>query len=206
MDKQEYLDQLSGKTRPAKAPGKVSGILKSKFLWLGVGAVVLFITFAIIGGVISSNKSSDKTKEINLKLHLDNTVEVISDYQKNLKSSEVRSNAASLSSVLSNTSRDLGTYLEEKYNFKDKDAGKEMTEQAKQEAEKLSEELFKAKINGMLDKVFSNKMAYEISIIASEEASIINSTSDSGLKDLLTTSYNSLDVLYNKFNDYAEAN
>lgn len=205
MDKQEYLDQLSGKTRPAKTPGKVSGILKSKFLWLGVGAVVLFITFAIIGGVISSNKSSDKTKEIYLKLYLDNTVEVISDYQKNLKSSEVRSNAASLSSVLSNTSRDLGTYLEEKYNFKDKDAGKEMTEQAKQEAEKLSEELFKAKINGMLDKVFSNKMAYEISIIASEEASIINSTSDSGLKDLLTTSYNSLDVLYNKFNDYAEA-
>ena len=65
-------------------------------------------------------------------------------------------------------------------------------------------ELFEAKINGLLDRVFAHKMALEIFSVMSDEAGIINASSDEALKNLLTTSYDSLNNLYTQFNDFSE--
>ena len=47
-------------------------------------------------------------------------------------------------------------------------------------------------------------MAYEISLMANSEAQLLKSTNNDTLKEMLTTSYNSLDNLYDKFNDFSE--
>ncbi len=166
----------------------------------------MFIIIAIIGAILSGNKGGEKNLSISLKLHIDNTSEIIQQFQPNVKSSSLRSSSASLYSVLSNTSRELTGYLTEKYDFKDKDVAKNITDEATLLKDGLEAELFEAKINGILDRIYAHKMSYEISLIMSEEAKIINSTGNGALKELLTASYNSLNNLYTPFNDFSETN
>ena len=104
MDEKEYLKQISASVRPEKKPK--TSFMSSIFFKVGVGGLVIFIMIMILGGIISGGKADLQTRGINLKLHLDNTADVISTYQKSVKSSVLRSSSASLYSVLSNTSRD----------------------------------------------------------------------------------------------------
>lgn len=201
MDGQNYLDQISATNRPVKSNSKggIGGILSSKIFLLIAGAIVLFIIMAIIGAVLSSNKSDEKTLTYSLKIHLDNTAEIVQEYQSSIKSSKLRSESASLYGVLSNSSKELTEYLVGKYNVKDKDIGKDAPKD-----EKLSNELFEAKINGILDRVFAQKMTYEISMFLAEENKIMNATNNESLKSLLQTSHDSLSNLYDNFNDFSE--
>lgn len=205
MDGQDYLNQISMQNRPVKKSG-VSGLLSSKiFLFSMIGVVVLIIVI-IIGAVLNGGKGGDKNLSFALKLHLDNTADVIQDYQSNVKSSDLRSSSASLYSILTNTSRELTDYITAKYDYRESDVSESTKNDADLARDGLESDLFQAKISGTLDRMYALKMAYEISLIKSEEAKIINSTSSSDLAGLLTTSYNSLENLYNKFNDFSEAN
>lgn len=204
MDRQEYLNQISAVNRPANKPK--SGIFASKFFWVGAIGLAVLVLIIIIGAVLGGGKTSNKDKLFALILHIDNTSSVIDEYQSNVKSSDLRSYSASLNSVLSNTSNGLTSYAEEKYNFKAKEVDKKITEEETTAKDGLMDELFEAKINGILDRIYTHKMAYEISLITSREAQLLKSSSNDALTEILTTSYNSLNNLYNKFNDFSEAN
>ena len=201
MDGQEYLDQISATVRPVK---QSRGILSSKFFWVGIIGVVLLIVMALLGSVLGGGGGGEKSLVIALKLHLDNTSEVIQEYQSNVKSSNLRSSSASLYSILSNTNRDVTNYLTDKYKFKDKDISKNVAEEAQLERDGLEADLFEAKINGNLDRIYAHKMAYEVALIMSEEAKIVNSTKSDDIKSALTSSYNSLENLYSNFDDFSE--
>ena len=207
MDGQQYLNQISKASKPVKKVGGkkgISNILSSKFFIIGAVAIGLLIIIIIIGAILGGNKDNTKTLSYDLKLHLDNTSEVIQEYQQNVKSSILRSNSASLSGVLANTSRDLTDYLVNKYKFKDKDISKKIVEEATLAKDELTNELFEAKINGILDRIYAHKMAYEISLLTAEEAKLIKASQDDALTELLTTSQESLSNLYDKFNDFSE--
>ncbi len=203
MQGQEYLDQISAANRPIKNSNK--GFLGSRFFTIIMIGLIAFIIIIIIGAILSGNKKNEKTLNFALKLHLDNIAAVISDYQPSVKSSDLRSSSASLSSVLTSTSRELTDYLTEKYDFKDKDIGKDLEEEATLSKDGLEADLFEAKINGSLDRIYAHKMAYEISLMMSEENKLINMTKNEALKDVLTKSYSSLDNLYDNFNSFSEA-
>jgi hypothetical protein len=47
-------------------------------------------------------------------------------------------------------------------------------------------------------------MALEISLITAEESSIYDASKDENLQSILEGSYNSLNNLYNNFNDFSE--
>ena len=145
-----------------------------------------------------------KDRLLALVLHIDNTSEAIGEYQPNVKSSDLRSYSASLNGVLSNTSRELTNYIAEKYNMKPKDANENIAEEETLAKDDLVNELFEAKINGNLDRIYAHKMAYEISLITSREIQLYKSTNNESLKEILDTSYNSLSNLYDKFNDFSE--
>ncbi|MBR2841562.1 hypothetical protein IKE80_02165 [Candidatus Saccharibacteria bacterium] len=207
MDGQQYLNQISKANKPVKRAGgkkSISNILSSKFFIIGAVAIGLLVIIIIIGAILGGNKDNTKTLSYDLKLHLDNTSEVIQEYQQNVKSSILRSNSASLSGVLANTSRDLTDYLVNKYKFKDKDISKKIVEEATLAKDELTNELFEAKINGILDRIYAHKMAYEISLLTAEEAKLIKASQDDALTELLTTSHESLSNLYDKFNDFSE--
>ncbi len=203
MESQEYLNQISAKVAPAKPKSGVSGILSSKITWLIVGAIVLFILFAIIGAVLGATKGNLKKDAIELQLQLDSLSEVISEYQPKVKSSQLRSNSASLSTVITNTNSKLMDYLAEAYEYK-KNSNKDLAEQIKTEQDALLNELFEAKITGVLDRIYAHKMAFEITKLMNEEAKIYNEARDDVLKSILDESYNSLKTLYDNFNNFSE--
>jgi hypothetical protein len=204
MDRQEYLNQISTTNQPTKSPK--SGIFASKFFWVGVIGVAAFILIMIIGSALGGGGTSAKDKLYALILHINNTSELIGEYQSNVKSSELRSHSASLSSILANTNKGLNDYATSKYNFKEKDIPKKITEEETTAKDELQSELFEAKINGILDRVYAHKMAYEISLITTRESQLLKSANNDDLKEALTTSYNSLNNLYSKFNDFSETN
>lgn len=202
MDGQEYLNQISAANRPVKKSS--GGILGSKIFWAGAIGAVALVIIIIIGSILSSGKGGEKNLSYALKLHLDNTASVIQEYQSDVKSSDLRSSSASLYSIISSTSGELTKYITEKYNFREQDVDKNIVEEATLVKDGLEADLFDAKINGVLDRIYAHKMAYEISLIKTEEAKLINSTSSDELKEVLISSYNSLDNLYGNFNNFSE--
>lgn len=209
MDKQEYLNQISAENRPVRASGKLSKLLSSKLFLLIAGALLLFIILAIIGGVISGSKGGIKSKSYALAMRIDNTMSVINDYRKLVKSSDLRSSSASLYSVLSNTNRDLNNYLDEKFGVKSKDIataiGKNLVDEITLEKDGLEADLFEAKINGNLDRIYAHKMTYEITVLMNKESEVYESSGDDTLKAIIQTSYASLENLYNTISNFSEA-
>lgn len=203
MDGQDYLNQISADNRPVQ-PSKLHNFFSSKFFLVGIIFIVALVIILVIGALLSTNKTDVKNLSFALNLHLDNTKSIIDTYQSQIKSSELRSYSASLSGILSKTSNDLTNYLTEKYNYNPKNIDSKITDQAALEKDGLESELFEAKINGNLDRIFTHKMAYEISAISSSETKIYNSTSDDNLKSILYTSYDSLSKLYDSFNNFSE--
>ncbi len=202
MEGQDYLNQISANNRPAQKQKK--GILSSKFFLVGAIGLVALIIIIIIGALVNGNKGGEKNLSFALKLHLDNTSSVIEEYQPNVKSSSLRSSSASLNSVISDTNSKLTDFVTAKYEFKEKDVDKKLKDAAAGNQEELSNELFEAKINGVLDRVYAHKMSYETSMLMTEEAKLINSSKDDALKSILSTSYDSLKNLYDNFNNFSE--
>lgn len=204
MDNQEYLNQISTQVAPAKSSSGIGGILKSKFVLVGVIGVVGLILLAILGMVLSSGKTDMKTNLLRLRLHADYTIELIDKYQPNIKSSNLRSSGASLKTILLSTSSEVANYMTDKYGENSDKSSKDLEEQMKTEQDELDSDLFEAKINGILDRVFAYKMAFEITQFENEETAIYNSAKDDELKSILDHSYDSLKILYNEFNDFSE--
>lgn len=210
MENQEYLNQISAKSKPitptnGKSSFDLSGILHSKiFLVISIG-LVAFILLAIIGSVLGSgNKSDTKTDIIKLRYHINNTSELIGKYQPLVKSSILRSYSASFQSALSATNSDLTNYLTTKYEYKESKEDKNLATELNTDKDALNNDLFEAKINGNLDRVYTHKMAFEISKFMNEENAIYNSTKDESLQAILNQSYSSLETLYNNFNEFSE--
>lgn len=206
MDGQQYLDQISQTNRPVKqSGGGLNKILTSKIFIVGAVGLVLLILIIILGSVIGGGKKSVKELGYELTLHLDNTSAVIKEYQSDVKSSRLRANSASLDGVLSNTRSQVNTVLVDELGFSEKnDASDTAEEEAAAVGEELKNELFEAKINGILDRIYAHKMAYEISMFLAEEEQILENTSNENLINAVNTSHESLTNLYDKFNDFSE--
>lgn len=200
MDGQDYLNQISASVRPEKK-SKLD-FMNSKIFKIIAGAVVALIVIIAIGNILGGGKAGVRDQAISLKLNIDSTLEVISTYQPNVKSSTLRSSSASLYSILSNTNRELTTFITENYTYNAKKDDKNFAGAVALERDGLESALFEAKINGILDQVYASKIAYTISLICSKETSLINATSNAELKSILSSSYNSLDTLYSQFSDF----
>ena len=215
MNGQEYLRQISAtSTQPKRATsgnGSESSfkrIFSSLYFKLIVGALGAFILIAMLGSIINGGSDALKNNCISLKLHIDNIMTSITNYQSAVKSSNLRSSSASLMSVLSNTSRDLTNYLTTNYGFKEdnpKSIDANISEEQKLEFDEREQILFNAKINGALDRYYAHQMAYEISYLISRETTILKSTSEQSLVGILNSSLSSLNNLYSNFNDFSEA-
>lgn len=204
MDSQDYLDQISRAARPTKLQrGGIGGILSSKWFKWGLVAVGLLMVIIIFGSMLGSGTTLEQ-RCTDLKLHIDRTTEVISEYQPSVKSSNLRSISASLKGALTNTSSQLNTFMINAYGYDEGSVKAAVVEEADLYRDGLMNELFEAKINGLLDRVYAHKMTNEIYLIMSDESGIINDSGDENLKSLLKNSYDSLNNLYTQFNDFSE--
>lgn len=204
MDKQEYLNTISKQSSP-NPPKANHSFLSSKILWVSIIGVVLFIIIIIVGSLLSGSNGSYKDKLFSLILHVNNTREIIDEYQTNVKSSDLRSDSSSLNGILTDASSFLTVYATEQYNFSNKAIKESIEEEETTYKDSVLSDLFEAKITGALDHVYAQKLATDISLIQSTESQLIKSATDSDLEDKLEDNYNSLELLYNKFNNFSES-
>lgn len=199
MDKQSYLDSISKNQKTSRKSSSLGNLLSSKAFKFGSIFVGLFIIIAIVGSILSGLNSNPKALlELNVKI--DNLSATINTYRPSLKSSFLRGSATSLQTIFTETNKNISTAL-----TASKDERKKAVEQAAAKKKELDDELFSAKINGFLDRIFARKMAYEISILISDEQKIYSSTKNQNLKNALAQSIESLNNLYDSFDSFSES-
>lgn len=203
MDGESYLNEISKTVKPVK-PGK-GAFLRAKWFKFVLVAVVAFVLIMIVGGVLGGIRDSVKNKTIELILRIDNVGKTVNDYKSSLKSSDLRSSSVSLTGILSDTSNKLTAYATENLQYVPSKVSKNLTEAETLHNDELSQALFNAKINGLLDRTFTHKMIYETALILNMESSLYDATSNAQLKEILSSSYDSLKVLYDNFNEFSEA-
>lgn len=205
MDNQAYLDQISTPTSAPKTKNSNNSFLKQVFIALGI-AIGLFALIAIFGGIISANRVSEKDSAIALKLRSDNLQTVITEYNKSIKSSDLRSTNTSLAGILSDVSTTLANYISDSLSLKQKEYTKKVVDKENAALEELKNELFEAKINGMIDRTFARKMIYETQNLINYENTLKKATGNASLKSYLSSSVNSLMVLHDTFSAFSENN
>lgn len=202
MDNQAYLDQIS----PVPKKTTISGdLFKSKIMKLIIGGIAAVIAIIIFGVIINSGES-EEIKCTKLQLHTQNLSQIVEDFQPSVKSSSLRSNSTSFNSILTNIEVTNGNYLKEKYDFKKSDIDKKLTEKEQNLYAELNNDLFTAKINGLLDRTYARKMAYEAAVLRSYIEEVYKKTKDEEYKSALKSFFESLSVLEETFDSFSETN
>lgn len=208
MENQDYLNQIAATSAPVKSRkgggSKISNIIHSKYFLIGAIGFGVLILIMIIGSLLTPKKVDVESEIVKYKLHVDNTLSLINEYQPSVKSSKLRSYSASFQSVLSRANGDMEEYLKTKYDYKKSKADKDLIDEAQTQKDALNEELFQAKINGVLDRIFAHKMAYEVSRFRNEGESLWKVVKDETFRAILKQFDTSLEQLYSEFNDFSE--
>lgn len=202
MDNQAYLDQISPVSKKTILGGD---LFKSKVIKLILGGIAAVIAIIIFGTIINSGES-EETKCIKLHLHTNNLSQIIEDFQPSVKSSSLRANSTSFDNILSNIEVVNENYLKENYDFKKSNIDKKLEEKEQNLYAELNNDLFTAKINGLLDRTYARKMAYEAAVLSSYIEEIYNKTKDEEYKSDLKSFLGSLEVLEETFDSFSETN
>ncbi|MBQ3306358.1 hypothetical protein IJH02_02915 [Candidatus Saccharibacteria bacterium] len=202
MDNMAYLDKIAESNRPAKTTSLLPFSISPKIL-IGIG-IVIFVLFAIMifGSIFGGDKNTEKTLLDQISLRSENLGKTIDQYNKNVKSSKLRSMGSSLSTVLSETSSRSATLLAE--NFDSKKTDKSLEENESAYIEEVNTVLENARLNGLLDRAYVREMTYQIGILLSMESECSSKSKKTDVKDFLTSSMSNLDSLYTEFSEYSD--
>lgn len=210
MNNKDYLEKIASDTRTSKPSGK--GLFGGKvnlspnmIKGLIIGAAAVFVVM-IIGIILTSgdkNKEIDYVDKINLRTN--NMITAISDYTKKIKSSELRSMGNSLKAVLTETNYAVGASLKEEFGVKNTSKPNKEKTQTDEDAiaAEMTETLENGRLNGILDRVFTREMTYQIALLMSLEQETYGKTNKENLRISLESSINNLQMLHEQFDNYA---
>ncbi|MBR5408535.1 hypothetical protein IK112_01130 [Candidatus Saccharibacteria bacterium] len=207
MNNKDYLDKIAAENRALKPKGKgIFGALNipptlAKVL---IGGAILVAIMMIVGMIVGGgDKNSERDLVDKISLRTKNMLTIISDYNKQVKSSELRSYGSSLSAVLNETNYAVNAILKETFEVKNSKPQKESTETDESAIlEEMGQTLENARLNGILDRVYAREMAYRIATLIVLEQETIDKTKKSNLVDALTSSMTNLDQLHDKFDNF----
>lgn len=194
MDSMEYLNKIADATKNKKeSSGLQKNFLSSKMIKFLIGALVALILIIVLGAILNSGSGKEQTLSETIILRSNNLMATIDTYNGQIKSSDLRSLGASLSTVLKSTSRDVAASISYE------ESGESLTNEETKFITDLNTILENARLNGMLDEVYESKMNLQISLIMSMESEILSRTSDQNLKTVITNSYQNLLNLQESF-------
>lgn len=196
MDNQTYLDQIAASTRPQKS-STMQSIFKNNIVKIVAGVIGAFILIILVGSILGGIRDGKRQEVIDFKARLDGITESINTYQGSVKSSSLRSQSASLYAIVHTTSTATNDYMTAQ-GIK----GKQSEDEDKAKEER-NNDLQEAKINGLLDRAYARKFAYEISVLMATESKLIKEAKTNEFKTALESSYNSLSVLKDSFTSFS---
>lgn len=200
MNNKDYLNKIASETRPLTKPapgffGSKLNLSMKQLKIFGIAATAIFLIMIIAMIATSGNKNSERDYVDQAYIRASNLEKVISEYNKKLKSSDLRSIAMSLKSVLSENSFILATSLTEDFGAKGvgEPEKKSILEDEEAHLAELDDTLEAGRLNGLLDRVFSREFTYQTSMLISLEENILTRTKKDNLKSKLTTSISNLE-------------
>lgn len=205
MDNFEYLNQISRSTHASKhaKPAK-SGLAKIPIAKFAIGGVVLFFLLMAIGALLGSIKSKPQTLTKQLYTRTMSVNENITTFNRSVKSSRLRAIGASLSSVLTHTSKQLSDYLSSTSSDKDPLAlDKSLAESEASFSEAIKLSLTNAKLNGILDRTYENQLSLQVSLLLSLNSQLLARTKDPNLIQILNTFGSSLQTIHQNLENYS---
>lgn len=201
MDKLEYLNTIAKDNRSTK-PAK-SGISGSLIAAIALGGILIFIIIMILGSVM--NSSSAKTTDLTKQLYSRTTAvsKVISSYEKSLKSSKLRAISLSLSSTLSGAEAQLKTYMSEKEI--DTKLSEKVNDSEATLIDKFDQNLTRAKLNGILDRIYANQIQLQVSLLLSLISQNLNRAKNDSLISILNSYRANLATIEQELDNYSSS-
>lgn len=202
MDNLEYLNQISQSVRPTK-PAANSQM--KKIIILGIIALFLAITVFAFTAIFSGGRKTPYDYAIQLDLRMQNLSNTLQTYNPMIKSSQLRSLGASLSSTLNNSSTQIANYFTE-LDLEDEERTPSPSIQDEETliSDNLNATLYNAQLNGLLDRTYLNQITLQISLLLSLETQISSKTNDEELLYIISLSTSNLEVILNNFNNFSD--
>src|SRR5574344_3040133 len=209
MDNMAYLQQIAVDNNKPKSqkPGN-NFLLKFLNIKTAIIALAVIVVLIIIGAITSSmHKVDNKDQDLLVQSWYDanSIIETTYDsYYDYLKSSDIRSLAASIKSALIGIRADDQSILLDKYGIEvdDLDDG----DIAKAEVEKnstLNSALEQARLDGVLDRTFAREMALQLAYLRSYQSGCGARVTDQDILDKTNAAVSNLDNLYTQLNAFA---
>ena len=198
MNNLEYLNHISQSNRPT--PQSKKAMAGFGIIWkVLIGGLVA--TALLIGIGVLINNGSSRATDLTMQLSARTTAvnKVISDYNKSLKSSQLRSINYSLSGTLTGVSGQLSHYISETYA---KDMKEETTLYESQLIGSTNGALSNAKINGTLDRAYYTQISLQVSLMMSLVEELMARDKDPALHEILEPFYSNLDAINKALADY----
>jgi hypothetical protein len=190
----DYLNQI--------APRGKSSLFPSKLVMIGLGAALLVALLIIVIG--STNSKPDLTAQTTgLYARLQTLQTIASNEQNDLKDTQLRASNSSLTLLLNNSTRDIGSYLtgvNKKFKIPQ---GVQQSEKAY--LENLTTKFTDARLNVDLDSTYAREMSYQLGVVHTTMNSIYRLKPSQSLSDILVTANNNLEPLRQTFANFSGA-
>lgn len=201
MNNLEYLNHISQTSRPVahrKTSGPKSGLI-SKILLGGLAALAVI---GVIAFIINLTKP-DTDKYINqLYYRTTSFNSVLENYNRYLKSSDLRAIANSLSGALTGATSSLDAYYTQNNQKPGNYTEKFLAEEAPAYTE-LETTLRNAKLNGLLDRIYVAQTQLQVSLLLTLIAQTYERTKDPYLVQTLNTYSTNLTLIKQKLEAYS---
>ena len=202
MDNFAYLNEISASNRPVKNPATAPKSLKTATIVkiVAAGAVLFFLLMAV-GALVGNLKGKTDSLLKQLYLRTTNMSTIMEDYNRDLKSSDLRSLAASLAGTLTNATNQLAGVMGAE-DPEDAAPDAATTEEETAVLNELNTSLTNARLNGILDRAYANLVGLQVSLIMSMISELEARTDDAELLKVLSTYRGNLEVLHQGFEAY----
>ena len=204
MDNLEYLKQISQSNRPVQKPaGKT--VETMTIVKIVVGGLVVFFLLMAIGALLGSlgGKTENLTKQ--LYLRTTNLNSVLTTYNKEIKSSNLRSLGVSLAGTLTNATNQLTTFILADSNDKDGLVPNNKTvEEETTNLNELTTSLNNAQLNGILDRDYANQIGLQVSLLLALISQLDERSNDEELRSFLANYSASLETIHQGFENFAD--
>lgn len=208
MDNMAYLQQIAAKPQNSAGPTDLfSKLFTKKNLIIGgiviAVIVVLIIGAAIIKAVTPKNSVNDSLgHSITRGQNIQTTIKT---YSPNLKSSDLRTMASTLNSVLEAANANLTPFLPKSSKKKDTPSiSSSVTKEEEKNLTKLTETLETARLNALLDRTFVREITLQIAIYRSYLTETSARTDKSNLKTAISSILSDLDLVYTSFQNFSD--
>ena len=205
MDNEQYLKQISAKpTHKSLSAKNTNKFFTPNMIKLFIGGAIAIVLLIVVINILGASAARAKVLTETLYTRLTSLSKQggpTDKYGKLLSSSSLRALSGNLRTNLSNISRDLEGLLPELQIDRSK-ISSGVTKDEEAHLTDLNTVLEKARLNALLDRVYSREITLQIAQILSIESELYERTTNRALQDLLHRSTTNLRLLEIEFTDF----